>query len=131
MEYNFVKFSDFNVRTSHPTISVTKNNTFGLSSSFMVENGLNKYDYACLYYDTRSKSVGIRFTNDKSETSKFTITKNKDGNGANLIAHSFFRKSGIDAEKFVGKYTPKKLSLDEVGIEEPGAMFVIDLGGGS
>jgi len=128
MHYSFEKFSDFNVRTSEPTISVTKNNTLGLSSSFIVGNDLEKYDYACLYYDASNRSVGIRFTNEKNEESKFTITKSRNSRGSNLIAHSFFRKNNIEAEKFVGKYTPKKLSLDEVGIKEPGAIFVIDLG---
>lgn len=129
MEYNFKKFSGFNVRTTEPTISITKNNTFGLSAAFIMNNGISKYDYACLYYDAGNKSIGIRFTNDSAEKAKFTLTKNKNSNGANLIAHSFFRKNGIDAEKFARKYTPKKLSLDEVGIDQPGALFVIDLTG--
>ncbi len=128
-KYSFQKFTSFNSRNSEQTLTITKNNTIGISSAFAEENGLSKYSFAVLYYDKTTKSIGVKFTNDKNETAKFALTRAQVGKGISIIAHSFFKKNNIDSNKYTKrKYLPKKLSLRrDLGIDESGSLFIIDL----
>ncbi len=126
--YNFEKFSNFNARSTEKTWSITKNYTIGLSAAWCEQHDVNKYEYCVLFYDARTKSIGVKFTS-KNEPSKFRITKKEIGAGASIIARSFFKKQEIPIEKYAGqKYLPKRLSLRrDLGLDEAGYMFVIDL----
>jgi len=128
-EYNFTKFGNFNARTSEAVWTITSNNTIGLSASWCDENGVSKFSYAVLFYDSKANSIGIKLTSNKTETSKFSLSRREMSSGVNIIAHSFFNKNNIDSNKYARKkYVPKKLSLrHDVGIDELGSLYVIDL----
>lgn len=127
--YSFQKFTSFNSRSAEQTVTITKNNTIGISSAFAEEHNLDKYNFAVLYYDRVASSIGIKFVNDRSEAAKFSLTRAQVGKGASIIAHSFFKKNNIQVEKYAGsKYFPKKLNArKDLNLNEPGSIFVIDL----
>jgi hypothetical protein len=127
MSYDFTKYSDYNSRTSDSFISITQSFTFGLSSAFSNTYDITKYGYVVFYYDSVAQAIGLKFTNDQKEPSKFAITRRENAKGFNIGARSFFKKNGLNPEEFAGKYVPKKLSSREAGIEGTGNLFVIDL----
>ena len=111
-KYNFIKYTSVNSRSTDSTITVTKNNTIGISAGLAEADSLNKFSHATLYFDPNAKSVGIKFTSNKAEPAKFALTRAQVGKGLSIIAHSFFKKNDIDAKKYSGKkYLPNKLSL--------------------
>jgi len=129
MNYNFIKYNDFNSRSVDKTMSITRNNSLGISASLADADSLNKYTHAVLYFDPNAKSIGVKFTTNKAESAKFALTRAQVGKGLSIIAHSFFKKNKIVADKYAGKkYLPKKLSLrSDLGIDESGFMYVVDL----
>ncbi|MBI2588975.1 hypothetical protein HYW35_02105 [Candidatus Saccharibacteria bacterium] len=129
MTYKFKRFSGFNTRSSKPTVSITRAEAIGLSSSFCERYEVDKFRYAVLYYDEKSNSIGFRLTNDENEKSKFSITrtnKNK-GKSSSIVSHTFFTKNEIVVDKYAHKYMPKKVRLEDLGFDEPGDLFVFDL----
>jgi len=79
-----------------------------------------------VYFDSAAQAIALRFTNDKTEPSKFAITRREKG-GFNIGSRSFFLKNDLEPNKFSGKYVPKKLSAREAGLDGAGSLFVIDL----
>jgi hypothetical protein len=74
-----------------------------------------------LFWDEENKAVGIHFTNNEEEKSKFSIVKSRDYGGM-ISAKSFFTKNAIDPKKYKGRYDWEKHTEPEVG-----ELFVIKL----
>jgi len=121
MKYNLKKFVNKNIRYER-RITVRGTNSIGLPTAFFKENGIEKFKYAVLYFDTDSKAVGVHFTNDEDEKGKFSLIKSKRGYGAGIMARSFFQAHNIDAKAYKGRYEWEKHELDDVG-----AVFVFEL----
>lgn len=118
--YNFKKFEEINKR-SEGRITVTGSNGFGLPTKFYRDNQIYDFKYVVLYWDQDKKVVGMHFTNDKDEKSKFSIVKSKKYGGM-VSAKSFFTKNEIDAKLYKGRYDYEK--HDEPGV---GRLYVIRL----
>jgi hypothetical protein len=126
MSYNFQKFEATNSR--HETrITVTKSNHVGFPTAFYKDNNVGDYKYAVLFYDPERKAVALRFTNDDSETGKFTIMRNSRDYGGGVVATSFFKANRIDTGKYAGRYEFEKLNMSDVGLEGDGSLFVFEL----
>lgn len=123
--YNFVKHTQTNKRFEDK-ITVTRNRAIGFPTQFYKDNGLDGYKSAVLFYDVEKNAIGIKPTNH-DEAGKISINKSKDGYGAHLVATSFFKANRINTKKFAGRYDYKKIPLTDVGVEEEGSMFIIEL----
>jgi hypothetical protein len=123
------RFDSFNAKTADRSITVTSKNTLRLKSAFIDLNELDSYSHAALFFNRSKNSIGIKFVNQNEKGSKFALSKAKIGKGRMISAVSFFKKYDIPATKYAGrKYLPKKLSLrDDLNINEPGFLYVIDL----
>src|SRR3990167_8410035 len=128
MGYNFEKFTGFNARTTKPVVSITRAKAIGLSSAFCAKYNVDQFNFAVLYYDRAGNSIGFRLTNDEKEVSKFTVTKTRKGTkGSSITSQSFFNTNKIPVDLFAHQYSPKEKELREVGIDEKGKLFIIDL----
>lgn len=122
MQYNFQKFEGRNGRLEN-RITITKSNSIGFPSKFYADNKIKDFKYAVLYWDKENKVIGIRLTNEESETSKFTIMHSKIGYGGSVVVRSFFRMYGIDPRVYHGRYGWEKNNVDGIG-----EIFVIKIG---
>lgn len=120
INYNFKKFDKINVRLE-TRITITKTNSIGFPTQFSIDNGIKKFKYAVLFYDKSSKAIAIQFTNNESETNKFTLIQ-YEKYGASVIARSFFKVNNIDTEKYHGRYKWKIVEIDNIG-----SVYVIEL----
>ena len=114
MDYNFQKFEGRNVRLEN-RITITKSNSIGFPSKFYDDNKIKDYKYVVFYWDKDNQAIGIKFTNEESEKSKFTIIKSKAGYGGSVVARSFFKMYGIDPKLYYGRYEWKKQNIEGVG----------------
>jgi len=114
MAYNFQKFEGRNVRLEN-RITITKSNSIGFPSKFYNDNKIKDYKYVILYWDAGNRVIGIKFTNDESEKSKFTIIQSKVGYGGSVVVRSFFKTYGIDPKIYHGRYDWKKQNVEGVG----------------
>lgn len=122
MVYNFKKFENVNKKTEDK-ITVTKSNSIGFPSKFYSDNNIKDFKYVVLFYDEVQKALGVHFTNDEVEKSKFTIIKGKIGaTGGSIIARSFFKTYNIDSTKYAGRYEYVKENIEGVG-----QVFVVQL----
>ena len=114
MEYNFQKFEGRNVRLEN-RITITKSNSIGFPSKFYADNKVKDYRYVVLYWDDDNRAIGIKFTNEEGEKSKFTIIHSKVGYGGSVVARSFFKTYGIDPKVYHGRYDWERHDIDGVG----------------
>ena len=114
MEYNFQKFEGRNVR-QEIRITITKSNSIGFPSKFYNNNKIKDFKYVILYWDGGNKAIGIKFTNEESEKSKFTIIHSKIGYGGSVVARSFFKMYEIDPKVYHGRYDWEKQNIEGVG----------------
>ena len=114
MEYNFQKFEGRNVRQEN-RITITKSNSIGFPSKFYNNNKIKDFKYVILYWDGGNKAIGIKFTNEESEKSKFTIIHSKIGYGGSVVARSFFKMYEIDPKVYHGRYDWEKQNIEGVG----------------
>lgn len=121
MQYNLKKFEGRNVRLEN-RITITKSYSIGLPSKFYSDNGIKDFKYAILFWDEKNKVIGIKFTNDQSEKSKFTIVHSKIGYGGGISARSFFKTYNLDPETYHGRYDWEKINADNIG-----EVFVINV----
>lgn len=126
MDYSFIKHTQTGKRFED-RITVTRNRSIGLPTQFCEENKVKDYKFAILFYDKAKNAVGIKFTNEGAEQGKIAISKNNQGYGAHILATSFFKANRINTKKYTGRYEYTKLSLGDVGIEEDGSLFIINL----
>lgn len=114
MVYNFQKFEGRNIRLEN-RITITKSNSIGFPSKFYNDNKIKDFKYVVLYWDGGNKAVGIKFTNDENEKSKFTIIHSKIGYGGSVVARSFFKLYEIDPKVYHGRYDWEKQNIDGIG----------------
>ena len=120
MKYNFKKFEQRNIRLESRK-TITKSNSLGLPTKFTEDNGVKQFNYAVLFYDSNLKAIGIQFTNDETESNKFSLIKS-DKYGASIVARSFFKVNDIDTKKYHGRYNWKIVEIENIG-----KLFVIEL----
>lgn len=123
--YNFVKHTQTN-RRFEDKITVTRNRAIGFPTQFYKDNHVDQYKFSVLFYDAENNAIGIKFTNNEEE-GKIGINRSKDGYGAHLVATSFFKANRINTKKFAGRYDYQTIPLRDAGVEEDGAMYVIEL----
>jgi hypothetical protein len=121
MSYEFIKFQGRNLR-QEDRITLTKSNSLGFPKKFYEDNDIKKYSHAVLYWDAKNKAIGVRFTNDKTEKSAFSVMKNTAGYGGGIVVRSFFKINGIDPKIYHGRYEWKKENIEGIG-----EMFIIEL----
>ena len=102
-------------------ITVTRNRVIGLPTQFCEINSIQDFMYAVLFYDKTNNAIGIKFTNEITETGKIKITKNNQGNGAHIPATSFFKANRINTKKYAGRYEHKKVKI----IDEDGQQITV------
>lgn len=124
--YNFKQFTDTNVRLED-RITITKSYSIGFPTKFYNDNEIANYQYVILYHDADNKLIGIRFSNNKEEQGKIAIMKSKQNYGGHIVARSFFKGNNLDPIKLKGRYTWKKKPAGELGIEENGFVYIIEL----
>jgi len=110
MDYNFKRFEGRHSR-EEDRITITRSNSIGLPRKFYNDNNIKDYGFAILFWDEQKKAIGVQFTNDKGEKSKFSILRNKAGYGGGIIARSFFKSNKIDPNIYHGRYVWKKVNI--------------------
>jgi len=119
--YKFVKFEGRNARMED-RITVTKSKSIGFPTKFYKDNNIQNFKYVVLFYDQEKKAIAIKFTNDIVEKNKFAIIKSTQGYGGSVVAQSFFKSLGIDAEKYANRYNWEKTNIEGIG-----EIYVINL----
>lgn len=113
MDFNFKKFEGRNVKTE-TRITITKSYTIGFPTKFYEDNKISEYKYAVLYWDEERLTIGLQFTNDNEEKSKFWISRSKKYGGS-IVAKSFFKANGIEPKEYTGKYEWEKVNVAPIG----------------
>jgi hypothetical protein len=126
MDYSFIKHTKVGKRFEE-RITVTRNRALGLPTQFCEDNNVKDYKFAVLFYDKEKNAIGIKFSNDENEEGKISITKNNQGYGAHILATSLFKANRINTKKYAGRYDYTKVPLRDVGFDEDGTLFVINL----
>jgi hypothetical protein len=104
-------------------ISITRSHTIGLSAAFRDAHHVDAYRFVVLYVDRENQLIiALRFTNDNREQNGFPIQKT-----GSVPTRLFFRAFDIDVNKVAGQYEPVRRPARELGIDESGEVFVIDL----
>ena len=111
-KYNFQKFTGHNARLG-TKISVTKSFSLGFPAKFVKDHSIQKYKYVVLFFDKEIKAVGVQFTNDDNEASKYSIIRGKRGYGCSTVIRSFFNTYNIDPKKYSGKYEWKLVDFND------------------
>jgi len=120
-EFNFERFENRNARIDD-RITIRKSYSIGFPTEFYKTQGLADYNSAELYYDKKRLAVGICFLREPIKENAFSIIRSKKGYGASVVARSFFKTYGINPEKYRGRYSWEKHTLE--GARE---LFVIEL----
>ncbi len=124
-DYNFIKHTDVGKRFEE-RITITRSNHIGFPTQFYKDNDVANFKYTVLFYDKTSNAIGVKFTNEQ-EAGAITIAGHNKGYGGYISATSFFRANRINTKKFAGRYEYKKVTLSDVGFEEAGVIFVLEL----
>ena len=110
---------------SLPKIGIASNGDIAFSSKFCVANGIYSYNFVNLYVDESRRSVAFRFTREREGDGAlrlFELQKRRLIRG-----RWFFAVYTIDPKRHVGKYVPAIFQADELGIDRPGKVYVIEL----
>ncbi|MDD3065943.1 MAG: hypothetical protein PHT24_06785 [Endomicrobiaceae bacterium] len=121
MEYNFKKFEGVNSRMEN-RITITNSNSVGFPTQFYNDNNIKRFEYVLLFWDAKNKAIGIKFTNEESEKSRFKILHSKIGYGGSITARSFLKANNIDPKLYHGRYDWKKEKVEGIG-----EIFIIEL----
>lgn len=113
MDYQFKKFEGRNVRLED-RITITKSNSIGFPQKFYQDNKIEGFKYVVLFWDEKSKAIGINFINDVEEKNKFTII-HSGKYGGSIVVRSFFRTYGINLDIYHGRYEWEKHNIEGVG----------------
>jgi hypothetical protein len=112
MEYNLKKFEGRNARLEN-RLTITKSFSVGFPQKFYQDNEIKTYKYVVLYWDSESKVIGINFTNNEQEKSKFSIIHSKIGYGGSIATRSFLKTNKIDPNIHHGRYEWEKIKIDD------------------
>src|SRR5687767_5104400 len=125
MSYNFIKHTQVG-RRFEELITITRARHVGFPTQFYIDNALDTYQYAVLFYDKEQNVIGIKFTAEKEDGS-IAIARHSKGYGGYISATSFFKANRINTKKYAGRYEYKKVPLTDVGFNEPGDLYVLEL----
>jgi len=103
-------------------MTLTRSYTIGFPTKFYQDNEIKKFRYAVLFWDENNSAIGIHFSNDSEEKSKFAILHSKQGYGGSVVARSFFRVNNIDPKIFHGRYDWTQETIEGIG-----DIFIIEL----
>jgi hypothetical protein len=109
-------------------ISVTRDETFGVSKGFYQKYGIGRWSYVTIYFDADRKRIAFRFTSDRGAGS-FTLKKPTTRMFSIIRAHGFFGKYDINVERHARKYKVQRHPSRALGIDEDDDSFVIQLRG--
>lgn len=109
-------------------ISITRGKSFGLSQALCQKYGIAQWPYVVLYFDAYRKRIALRFTNDRNQPGCFVLTKAATG-ATSIRASGFFGRYDIDVERHARRYTVQRHDSRDLGIDEDGDSFVIQLRG--
>ena len=112
--FNWKKFESVNARLED-RITVTKTGAIGFPTKFYQDNKIKEYKYVVIYHDERQGSIGVHFTSDENEKSKFTILHSNQGYGGSAVIRSFFKVSNIDPKKYYGRYDFSIVNTEGIG----------------
>ena len=117
--YNWEEFEPTKGRFT-PFITIVETGGIGISAGFIKKYAIKDGSTVKLFLDKEKPSIGISFSDEKSLNS-ITLKISKFG-GAHINAKPFWIRFDIPHMKYVGKYTPK-----EVVVNENKKIYVIDL----
>jgi hypothetical protein len=112
----FVKFTQTGQRFK-PKISIWEGGQIGFTQGAIKRFNLDNFNFAILFYDSDSKKIGIKFTNDNNEEGVIKFNHRKTGGV--ISGKAFLDFYGIDYSK-----TIKNLDL---GFENENELYVINL----
>ena len=111
----FQRFTSVNTK-HNDVITISKTNSFGFPTHFFNKNEIGKFRYVVLFYDDTSREIGFLFTDNQDEPNKFTIFRNRSGQGGSVVAKSFFDTYDIKPMENHGKYLYEKREVPEIGL---------------
>lgn len=86
--------------------------------------------YAQLFYSRQDRAIAIRIGKHQSGrmASSFMITSNHRSRSALIFSTGgFFGHFDLDPKQCVGRYVPRKVLARDIGIDQDGDVFVLDL----
>lgn len=125
MDYQFIKHTQVGKRFEE-RITVTRARHIGFPTQFYKDNGLEAYNYAVLFYDKAKNAIGIKFAASQ-EDGAISIARHSKGYGGYISATGFFKLNRINSKKYAGRYEYKTVPLRDVGFDEPGNLYIIEL----
>jgi len=94
----FVKFTRTRARIGTPRVSVWSRGQIGFNQGAVDEFGINKFQYAVLYYDDETNRIGIEFTTDGDAKGACKLAFRKNS-GVSISAVAFLKIFKIDYSK--------------------------------
>jgi hypothetical protein len=91
----FEKFTKTGGRIGTPKASIWSRGQIGLNRGALERFSLDKYKFVMLFYDKENKKVGIKFTNDTTESNLIKIIHRKNG-GLSFSGTAFLHYYGIN-----------------------------------
>jgi hypothetical protein len=91
----FERYTKTNLRLGEPKISIWSRGQIGFNSTAIVKYKLKDFDYAVLFFDKDTKTIGVKLTNDKREPGAMKLVKRKSG-GFSFSAQGFLKYYNID-----------------------------------
>lgn len=91
----FEKFTKTGGRIGTPKASIWKRGQIGLNKGAIHQFQLDSYNFVILFYDKDAKKIGIKFTNNDTDTGATKIVKRKDS-GISFSSLAFLNYYGID-----------------------------------
>lgn len=114
MQFSFEKFEKVHQRLED-RITVTGGYSIGFPTKFYTDNNIKSFKYVVLFFDKNLKAIGIHFTNNEEEKSKFRTLHSKKGYGGQIVARSFFKSYGLDPKLYKGRYTWERQNMENLG----------------
>jgi len=112
----FERFTDVG-RVFRPRASLRSNGQLGFNHGCVKRFEMERFSHVILFYDTDTKRIGVKLTNDKDEPGAATLIT-RSGNGT------------VSARSFMEYYhlTPKKTTQYNIEHDQSSGMLVIEIG---
>lgn len=121
--YHFVK-TPYSRKREREAISVLRTGRIHLTQRFCDVHDVAQYGFVELAFDKERQLIALRLTNNRSPGARRLVLQTS---GRAESAQGFFRWFGIDCNKHADAYKPTKRLSKDLGLDEPGYQFVIDL----